>query len=343
VDQVAAGLARPVALIGANSSPVGLNLAGTLIAANAAGSAAKTQADAATSGANQANALARYIYDRNTQLSMPWLLTGSAALAELANEMGLQPQQFAGSLGFNPPPTSTTGTHPPGSLTSAQYNTLVNRNLTFGRSNSPLGSGLGPNAVKTIERLSDRPSLTRTGMSSRRTATMTGRRTCANGTSTASTAMRQADTSQFGPGSPGFNSLNENFTGADLQNEPGYQFRLAEGEKALDHSAAARGGALSGAAVKAAQRYGQDYASGEFTNAFNRFNINRDSRFNRFATVAGVGQQQTNQLINSGTAYGNQVGQNTINASNLAGQANAAGILGRASAYNRASIHCSTI
>lgn len=52
--------------------------------------------------------------------------------------------------------------------------------------------------------------------------------------------------------------------------DPGYQFRLAEGQRALDHSLAARGGALSGAGVKAGIRYGQDAASQEYANYFNR-------------------------------------------------------------------------
>ena len=55
-----------------------------------------------------------------------------------------------------------------------------------------------------------------------------------------------------------------------LQMDPGYGFRLSEGMKALDRQAAARGGLMSGGALKAAQRYGQDYASNEFGNAYRR-------------------------------------------------------------------------
>lgn len=61
------------------------------------------------------------------------------------------------------------------------------------------------------------------------------------------------------------------FTGqVNMQADPGYQFRLSEGLKALDRQAAARGGLISGSALKGAQRYGQDYASGEYQNAYNR-------------------------------------------------------------------------
>jgi hypothetical protein len=61
------------------------------------------------------------------------------------------------------------------------------------------------------------------------------------------------------------------FTGqVDMTRDPGYQFRLSEGLKALDRQAAARGGLISGSALKAAQRFGQDYASGEYGAAYGR-------------------------------------------------------------------------
>ena len=60
---------------------------------------------------------------------------------------------------------------------------------------------------------------------------------------------------------------------------PGYQFRLGEGVKALDRSAAARGQLLSGAQTKAVQGYGQNLASGEYGNYVNRL-----------ANLSGVGQ-----------------------------------------------------
>jgi len=45
---------------------------------------------------------------------------------------------------------------------------------------------------------------------------------------------------------------------------PGYQFRLGEGVKAVERSAAARGSLQSGAAMKAVQRYGEGLASEEY-------------------------------------------------------------------------------
>lgn len=60
------------------------------------------------------------------------------------------------------------------------------------------------------------------------------------------------------------------FGANDFQADPGYAFRLSEGQRGLDRQAAARGGLISGSALKAASRYGQDMASQEYGNAFNR-------------------------------------------------------------------------
>lgn len=60
------------------------------------------------------------------------------------------------------------------------------------------------------------------------------------------------------------------FTADQMQVDPGYAFRLSEGQKALDRQAAARGGLISGSALKAATRYGQDMGSQEYQNAYNR-------------------------------------------------------------------------
>lgn len=79
--------------------------------------------------------------------------------------------------------------------------------------------------------------------------------------------------------------------------DPSYQFRLSEGLKAMQRTAAARGGLLSGGALKEAQRYGQGLASTEYGNAFNRL-----------ASLAGVGQTATNQLGSAAGTYGSNVG-----------------------------------
>lgn len=102
-----------------------------------------------------------------------------------------------------------------------------------------------------------------------------------------------------------FGELNRNFTPEDFLagKDPGYEFRMAEGQKALERSAAARGGLFSGRAMKDISRFGQDYASNEFANAFNRFEINRTGKYNRYAGLAGLGQTSAGQIANLGAQY----------------------------------------
>lgn len=94
-----------------------------------------------------------------------------------------------------------------------------------------------------------------------------------------------------------------------LEQDPGYQFRLEEGQKALDRQGAAAGRLYSGGQLKAAQRYGQNFASGEFGNAFNRANSLRTDAYNRLASLAGLQQTGTASASNALGQLGQQVGQ----------------------------------
>jgi hypothetical protein len=93
-----------------------------------------------------------------------------------------------------------------------------------------------------------------------------------------------------------------------FQQDPGYAFRLSEGQKALDRQAAARGGLISGGALKAAQRYGQEMGSQEYTNAFNRYQTERNAMLNPLQSLAGVGQTTAAQLGQAGQNYASNVG-----------------------------------
>ncbi len=57
--------------------------------------------------------------------------------------------------------------------------------------------------------------------------------------------------------------------------DPGFDWRLAQGTKALEGSAAARGGLLSGATLKGINDYAQNQASGEYSKAYDRFTGDR--------------------------------------------------------------------
>lgn len=125
----------------------------------------------------------------------------------------------------------------------------------------------------------------------------------------------------------GFPSWNEQFqapTNVTEQNDPGYKFRLQQGQQALENSAAARGGLLSGNTAKAITDYSQNYASNEYSNVYgrafneystryNQFQQDQANKFNRLSSLAGGGQIAAGQL--------GQVGQSAAgNITNLAGQ-----------------------
>jgi hypothetical protein len=126
------------------------------------------------------------------------------------------------------------------------------------------------------------------------------------------------------------------FTGqVNLGQDPGYAFRLSEGQKALDRSAAARGGLISGGALKAAQRFGQDMGSQEYQNAYNRAltgynaDVAREATgYNRLAALAGIGQTATSQI----GAAGQNMASNVGNMMTSGAAANAAGQVGAANA-----------
>jgi hypothetical protein len=124
--------------------------------------------------------------------------------------------------------------------------------------------------------------------------------------------------------------FNKNFTLADFQQDPGYQFRMDQGQQALERSAAAGGGLLSGGTGKALQQYGQDYASGEYSNAYNRFNNDQTTRFNRLSALAGTGQTATNTLATLGANTASNIGENYLQA----GNASAANYIGQGNAVN---------
>ena len=103
--------------------------------------------------------------------------------------------------------------------------------------------------------------------------------------------------------------------------DPGYQFRLNEGMFALEKGAASRGGLLSGGFARQALRYGQDYASNEYQNVYNRI-----------SNIAGLGQAGVQQSGNAATNYGNQA----VNAVGNAGYTRGSSYLAKGNAWGSA-------
>jgi len=112
--------------------------------------------------------------------------------------------------------------------------------------------------------------------------------------------------------------------------DPGYEFRVSEGVNALDRSAASRGRLLSGAQDKAVTQYGQDMASQEYVNAFNRAKMTHDTNLGKQQSLAQVGQSATNAVSNANQSMATQ----GTNALTNAGNAQAGAYTGMATAAN---------
>lgn len=134
-----------------------------------------------------------------------------------------------------------------------------------------------------------------------------------------------------GPGGGGgaAGSLGGMLGSGNVATDPSFQFRLQEGQKALERSAAAKGTLMTGGTMKALTRYAQDYASGEYQNIFNRLYSTANLGLNAAQGAAGVGSTYSGNLGANNANY-------AANQGNLmTGQANAqaAGQVGASNAW----------
>jgi hypothetical protein len=153
------------------------------------------------------------------------------------------------------------------------------------------------------------------------------------------------------PNLGGFGSLmtpwNEQFkapTGLTEQNDPGFQARLKLGQDALERSAAAKGGVLTGGTAKDLNSFAQDYASNEYGNVYNRafndystrynqFEQGQTNQFNRLAALSGVGQTTAAQLGTLGQQSATNIGNTLTNSAAQIGQQANNAAAARASGY----------
>ena len=90
--------------------------------------------------------------------------------------------------------------------------------------------------------------------------------------------------------------LSQGYDPSRLTSEPGYQFGLNEGQKALNGSLAARGLTDSGEALRAAARYGTDYATTKLNDAFARDRQSRNDAFSMLTGTAGFGERAGSRM-----------------------------------------------
>ena len=251
-------------------------------------SAAKSGARAQTAAANQANETQRYIYDRNVELSEPWRETGQNALAALAFETGIGPRPTYGGTGAD----GTQITEIPGSTRDVR-------------------TTISPGDPGFVRYTGDDDYMNSDAQHVWKTVTDPSRFEVGDATFDTRDAAQEyaAANTAGGTGVLEYGGFKES---------PGYQFRLDEGQTALERMAAARGLRLSGGTLKEAARFGDGMASQEYGNYYNRL-----------AGLAGVGQAAVGQQQAAGTNYASAFGQNTM----AAGRAKASGYQGQANAF----------
>lgn len=152
-------------------------------------------------------------------------------------------------------------------------------------------------------------------------------------------------------GAAGFGSLMKGWdksfqapTDVTEQNDPGYKFRLDQGLQALQNSAAAKGGLLSGGTARAVNDYAQSYASGEYSNVYgrafgeyqqqyNQFQQNQANQFNRLSAVSGGGQTAAGELGQFGADSSRNIANILLGSAGQQGQALQNAGAARASGY----------
>jgi hypothetical protein len=358
----------------------GVGLAGSLggaaLASNAAGDAASTQANAADKAAQlqyqaSQNALGfqQQQWQQSQQNMAPWLQMGGGALGNLGylmgitpnTSLGLQPQQPhsllpgtgstpVGQIPSGTPAPTSGGGSPIGIRPTAGAQGPIGYNPPTASPAGAIGSGSGSAPLGGVPTSGAQGAVGGIGGMN-----LTGGPQGAIGSHPGDTGNASSI-----PGS-GFGSLMTPYqghfeapTGITMQNDPGYQERLNIGGDILQRSAAARGGVLTGGTAKALDQFGQDYASNEYNNVYNRaltgfqtnynqYNNDQNNQFNRLAAISGIGQTAANNLSSAGQNASNNVSNNLLSTAanmgqqyNNAGAANASGIVGSANAWGGA-------
>lgn len=133
-------------------------------------------------------------------------------------------------------------------------------------------------------------------------------------------------------GAAGYGSAMVPFSQTNFMQDPGYAFRMSEGMKALERSAAAKGLLKSGTFLRGAQEYGQGLASQEYQNAFKRYYDERQNMIAPLEALRTGGQSVSKEIAGNAGTYGANVG----NLMTGAGNAMAAGRVGAANAWGNA-------
>jgi len=259
--------------------------------------------------------LQKTIYDQSRADAQPWLQAGTAGVGELAKRLGLNtaasPANRESLVKQYTPQFTTTIPGAAGAGTEAGYNDLK----------SQLGGISAENSAKLSDYLAK-------GLNGAPTTQVD------NAGLNSYVDNMLAQQGQAAQSDPNYGSLLQTFDTSKYQEDPGYQFRLQEGQKALERALNSRGKNYSPEAIKALTEYNSGMASQEYGSAYDRYNNDQNNIYNRLAGISGVGQQTSAQLANSGQNYANSASDIFTGQGNAITAANQAKAAGNQSMFN---------
>jgi|GEM_PF-1600551 len=274
-----------------------LGAGGAVLSSSAQKKAANRATDAATQTADKNNALSREIYGQNKEALSPFM--------ERGNKAGDAINALLGLGGPEPSPQMPQNQFAPGQGSQSPTNPMMggfNQNGQGGfdwrepRSDNGGFSGL-PGVI---------------GGFGGGTFNMDGSQ------ATPMFAQNQPQAAQPAQGPGSAQQQQENAFGV-FRNSTGYQFRLGEGQNALNAASGGRGVSRSGAAVKSLANYNQNMASNEFGNYMGYLGNQQGIGLQGASALAGVG----NNFVSQQSANNDSAGTAAANAALLRGQANA--------------------
>lgn len=325
--------------IGLGVASAASSIGGAAIASHAAGQAADAQVSAADRAANLQHADAQAALDQNNKQFQtqqnniaPWLTVGRSGLANLAYQLGVLPKDAV--IPGTPGTPGSTMRVPSGNFNPDDSNSSDRPLDGFNNEGNGVHSGL---AVRGGATFMDQAVPGTAGTADVPLSSLVNPNIGTEG------SLSQDWTEKFN--AP---------TDVTEQNDPGYQFRLQQGQDAIQRSAAARGGLLTGGTAKDLSDWTGNAASAEYGNVYNRafndystryntFKQNQADRYNKLAAMSGTGQTAASQLgllgsqqaANNNTILmtsGQQIGQDIQNA----GAARASGYAASGNAYGGA-------
>jgi len=93
----------------------------------------------------------------------------------------------------------------------------------------------------------------------------------------------------------------------DLYKDPGFNWRVQQGQRAINQGANAGGIRFSGATLKALDQFNQDSASQEYAAARARAEEDQTKAYQRTMDQANLGLNATNKTVDAGGTYGTNV------------------------------------